>query len=783
MPETDLFSRQEILEFLGSDGEHYYSDLSESLFLLQQGKNIGSALKFTISKPTRIFLISRLNEFKKDNGILDIQLLSIFLRIRPFIEILIIITDKYESVVTNPPYLPTRNMNKELKDYVEQNYPKTSSDLFAVFMEVISSKSIPSGKMAIINQWSWMCIDTYSGFRKEFLTKFTIDSLLHLGIGVFPELNTKKVQSVSLSFTNGKIQKVGIYVKLDETFKAFEKEKLFLQGLNRYHKSIDKFKIIPENPICFWIPDELIEKYLTEKTFNDIVRPCAGMQTGDNSTFVRYWYEVDIKKVLKFCNSAEEAMKSQKKWFPYNNGGGYQKWYGNEFYLVNWKNNGQAIKEHPSSTIRNKNKYFKQGISWSLISLTFSARYSECGHLFDVGGSSGFPEYENLHYSLAFLNSKVSTYLLSALNFTLNVQVGDIKRLLFIPPSDDMRKQIIETTIRLIEISKFSFDLNELSSEFKSIALLNSESCSLREVTDSFNLDLKQKLIEFISLEKKINNLLIELYHLGGVLDSTLDYQYLTIFNDYISLGEIRSTSTQQDLAYEDISINKLTIIVELLSYFVGILMGRYRLDKPELNIAHKDLISVELESYNYYNHVIEIDQDAIIPILGDESSFSDDLTIRIRHLVETLWGEKTLTMNINFIEEVLGMTLEKYLSMKFWDYHKTMYKKTPIYWLFESPKGSFRVLTYMHRMDKFTVQKIRLNYLHRYMDHLSGEIDRLKGIGDNLRRIEKLENALIDCRDYSDILKPLADRQITFDLDDGVKKNYKLFEGAVKPI
>jgi len=273
------------------------------------------------------------------------------------------------------------------------------------------------------------------------------------------------------------------------------------------------------------------------------------------------------------------------------------------------------------------------------------------------------------------------------------------------------------------------------------------------------------------------------LYHLGGVLDSTLDYQYLTIFNDYISLGEIRSTSTQQDLAYEDISINKLTIIVELLSYFVGILMGRYRLDKPELNIAHKDLISVELESYNYYNHVIEIDQDAIIPILGDESSFSDDLTIRIRHLVETLWGEKTLTMNINFIEEVLGMTLEKYLSMKFWDYHKTMYKKTPIYWLFESPKGSFRVLTYMHRMDKFTVQKIRLNYLHRYMDHLSGEIDRLKGIGDNLRRIEKLENALIDCRDYSDILKPLADRQITFDLDDGVKKNYKLFEGAVKPI
>lgn len=815
MPEADDFNRAEILAFLGSTGEKYFTELSDALILLKQGKNIGSALKFSISDVTRQFLNKHLNDLKKNQGQLDIQFLSLFIRIKPFIEVLLILTDSFEAVVTNPPYMGQKSMNGELKDYINSNYPLSKSDLFSVFMEVLPSKTIESGRFAMINLPSWPFLSSFEGLRKSLIRRFYIESFLHMGRGIFG------IDFGSVSFCIKKENsrgRTGNYFRLHErNFQHIyysDIEKLFLYsngkpsfrydfnlyrdeegiteiplhgtqiGPQLYYPNIlqSDFSKIPGSPIAYWLTEKMISSFKNNLLDSELEIK-TGLATADNERFLRYWFEIDIKKSFLFAESASIAKKSKAKWFPYNKGGTFRKWYGNQNYFVNWENDGFEIKNFVDdqgrkiSAIRNEAYYFRKGITWSDVSSgPFACRYTPHGFVFDMKGSSGFTN-NKLLYKIALLNSKLSATILSILNPTLSYQVGNIKS---IPYIETRINEVEELSKNCINISKNDWTSHELSWDFK-ISPLIIDSTSLIENYNHWHNKVSKDFTLLHRNEENLNLIFNEIYDLQSEFASYVKLKDITILQDkldYDVLEEIEPPFDGQLLP-----IKREVVIQELISYLIGCIMGRYRLDKPGLNIAHPHTIIEETESYQYNSYHIEIDKDSIIPVLGEESPFSDDLNQKVRHLVEAIWGEKTLTKNINFIEESLSMPLEKYLNQKFWDFHVKMYKKTPIYWLFESPNGHFRVLSYMHRMDKFTVQKIRLNYLHRYMEHLSSEINRLRQNGNNLRKLDSLEDAIQDCRTYSDILKPLADKQITFDLDNGVKNNYKLFEGAVKPI
>lgn len=783
MPEPQEFSRQDIYDFLGGDGKEYAEELEVALTEMQQAKNIGSALKLTLNDDARGFIGTRNSEQKEE---------SLFGNLKPFINVALILTNKFNSVVANPPYLGYKNINGILKDYLETNYPNTKSDLFAVFMEVMINCGTKSSHLAIINQWAWMCIDSYKNFRRSFLDQNSILSLLHLGIGVFPEMNTKKVQNVCFVFKKEGVNKFGSYFKLDLNFNVSVKEKQFLNKENRYIIDQNKFSNIPDAPFAFWLPPKLIKEYKNGNTIDSFINAKQGLATGKNERFVRNWQEVSKHKIGFGFASSTEALKSRNKWFPYNKGGGFRRWYGNQFFVVNWENDGYEIRNFYDNNGRQLSRpqntafYFKEGITWSLISLTFSARYAEKGSLFDVGGSSGFPMNEHNIYLVGLLNSKVSSYLLGVLNFTLNVQVGDIKRILYIIPNEKQLNIVKQLVQSQIDLSKLEWDNFEFSWNFCSHGLIkNLANQNIENAYYEYVQYWKERFYKLHKNEEELNRIFIDMYDLRNELVPDIELKAIAILQDETYINE-----------NNELVFNKDIIIQQFLSYSIGCMFGRYRLDNEGLQIAHPNPAEEEIAPYKISSPLhngtkevtFEIDDDAIIPMMGSESPFSDDIYLRVKHFVEIVWGDKTLTENLNFINECLDMDLEKFLTDKFWQFHCKMYKKTPIYWLFSSPTGAFKVLVYMHRMNKYTVQKIRNNYLLKHLQYLRGEIAKLEKNESSLtrqeaKRLDKLRDDEIECNEYDLLVKDYADKQIEFDLDDGVKNNHKLFEDIVAPI
>jgi hypothetical protein len=787
MPEVHAFTKQELKDFLGEEGEAYTEQLHDALELMQQAKNLGSVMKLKLTEKARSFIAARFAELKH-TAFRAFGVEAVFQSIQRFIPVLLLLTQKYTAVVANPPYLGYKFLNGELKQYVEMHYPNTKSDLFAVFQEVLDVLGSQNAKRGIINQWAWMCIDSYKTFRETFINNFHIESLLHLGIGVFKELNTKKVQNVALVFSNKQLYKsLTKCYKLDETFIVEEKKNSFDKREKEYLIDFDELKVVPNTPLAFWFDSEFINLYRNHPVLDDIITPRQGLATGDNDRFVRFWHEVSKNNICLSAKDKEEARESGKKWFPYNKGGGYNKWYGNNYYLVNWQSDGHEIKNNFDSSGKlrsrpqNEKFYFKEGVSWSLISLNFSARLTKTGYLFDVGGSSGFPEKEDLFYTIAFLNSKVSSYILYGLNFTLNVQVGDIKRLLFVHPEADKKKQVEELSKQLVALSKKDFDFSELSRDFGFHLLIERQVESINAALEIFLEKIKEEVNLFYTSEFKINEILIELYKLNSPLNPEPEFNYLTIFQEFISIDGFNCGVVKFDTRRD-------YLISSFIQYSIGLFMGRYRLDKPGLNIAHPNPSAEELANYSYNGREVVIDDDAILPLMGSNCTFPDDALHQFYGILDTIWGQETRTENINFIQECLDKDLEKFLVKDFFKYHCGMYKKKPIYWLFSSKKGAFQVLVYMHRMNEFTAEKIRANYLLEHIKHLRAEESILAANESSLstqeaRKLEQIRTDIHECEEYDMELKNVADQQIKIDLDDGVDHNYALFSSVVAKI
>jgi hypothetical protein len=823
MPEAATFSLQEINDFLGEEGKQYTEELDSALQLMQQAKNLGSVMKLTISEAARTYIEEKFTAIK-NTAFRDFNIEVIYQKLTNYIPVLLLLTKKYTSVVANPPYMGQKSMNADLKNYVKTYYPITKSDLMTIFMEVIPNMTLDNSRFALINLPSWLFLSSFEKIRKSYIDNFSFDSLLHMGRGIFG------IDFGSAAFAIKKTKPknaIGSYFRLHErNFQHIlykDIEKLFLysngkvdykydfneyrgeegiteipengtvKGKKLFYPNISQinFSEIPGNPVGYWISKNQLKAYLKKNFFTNSYNIKTGMQTGDNKRFVRHFYEVSKHKITI---PDDELNLNSIIWLPYSKGGEFRKWFASFENIVYWNDNGKEIKNlkvngQLRSRVREISNYFCNAISWNFVSSNqFSAKFKPAGVFFDVASSSALELDQSVEIGLAYLNSKVAANFLKITNPTLNYQVKDIQELPYLNFKEENSIKML--SINAVEISRKDWDSRETSWDFEKSPLLNTAN-SLEQAYTTWQKEVATDFFQLHKNEEELNKIFINIYGLQDELTPEVALKDITILQEELTkkgLEKLETTFRENGAEPIALPINKAEVISQFISYAIGLFMGRYRLDKPGLNIAHPNPTAAELASYTYNNGDVIIDEDAILPIMGTACNFPDDALQQIYNLLDVIWGAETRTQNINFIQECLNKELEKFLVADFYKYHCKMYKKKPIYWLFASKKGAFQVLVYMHRMNAFTVEKIRDNYLLVHIKNIESEISLLESNEASLstqeaKKLDQLRKDVQECYEYEADLKDMADAQTTFDLDDGVTVNYKKFETIVAKI
>lgn len=668
-----------------------------------------------------------------------------------------VLAQKYEVVVTNPPYMGVADVDVKLADYIKTNYPDSKNDLFAVFMEVCHKMNVKSGYQAMITQHAWMFLSSFEKLRAK-IQKLDIVNMVHLGARAFEEIGGEVVQTTSFILANKHVDGYkGTYCRLVEPTTQQGKEEVFLAKENRYVACSDNFAKIPGAPVAYWV-SEIDQRNFSEKPkLDECFLPREGITTGKNDLFLRLWHEISADNFFAF--------KEEAKWFPHSKGGEFRKWYGNNEYVLNWENNGELLrnilknkKSEITPVLRNVNYFFKEGLTWSSISSgSFAARYRGNKFTFDSKGPSGFPKNNNMSEPiLAFLNSKIVKHYLSVLAPTLDFKIGQICNLPYF--IGDEGQFITELVQQNISLSKSDWDAFETSWDFTKHPLLRNKS-TISEAYAEWEAECNARFAQLKANEEELNRIFINIYGLQDELTPEVEDKDVTV----------RKADLQRD-------------IKSLLSYAVGCMFGRYSLDVEGLAYA-----GGEWDESKYVT--FKPDEDNVIPIT-DEDYFEDDIIGRLIAWLKVVYGAETLEENLRFIADALGTSgdtarqkIRNYFLKDFFKDHCKIYQKRPIYWLYDSGKqNGFKALIYMHRYNADTSGQVRAEYLGKMEETYESEINRMQDIMDNGagrevalagKRKEKLQKQLHECRDYDAVLGHIALASIAIDLDDGVKVNY----------
>lgn len=565
-----------------------------------------------------------------------------------------------------------------------------------------------------------------------------------------------------------------------------------------FRASAADFKKIPGNPIAYWLSQASLLAFSVNDRLSEVAEPRQGLATTDNKKYLRMWFEIVNSHLTFGCMSREEAFATGRKWFPYNKGGEFRRWYGNNEYFVNWQHDGREIKEdvvrkypylngNPDFVTKNQEYYFKTGITWTYINSAFlGMRHSPPGYIFDVAGSSVFPSSE-IHYSLlGYLCSKVSKMFIDVINPTMNIQAGNVGKL---PVNIDLLNNLDQSALRcLVGLSRNDWDFYETSWDFSSPPLLHPEyyQSSLDATYQKLRTHWREMTLEMQRLEEENNRIFIDAYGLQDELSPEISLNEITLTcNPHYRYGGDKAEAELETLLLAD-------TMREFISYAVGCMFGRYSLDKPGLVLANQgDTLADYLRQVP--QPTFTPDADNVIPLLDGEW-FNDDITERFRSFLRLTFGETHYAENLKFIEDALGKDIRKFFLKDFYTDHVKRYKKRPIYWLFSSPKGSFNALIYLHRYRPDTASVV-LQYLRDFQEKLTGERKRQEQISISpsasqadktraLKSIDSLKKTLTELDDYErDVLHPMATQQISIDLDDGVKVNYLKLGAALKKI
>ena len=808
--------------FLGAETKECSEQMTDAIALLKDADSLGSIIKFDLSPSTRRQLVEAVEHWKRQE-----ELPAAIKSGLPMMDFILTLTDSYDAIVMNPPYMPTSKV-EGLKEYAAKNYPDSKTDLFSVFMDVCIDRLKDGGKYGMINMQSWMFLSSFEALRKKVIDNQHIDSLLHLGPRTFDELSGEVVQNAAFVITKEKPQSEGIYYRLIDGNNCSTKRDMLLEGKNRYVVTEQKlFEKIPGVPIAYWVSEKIRATFTNNLPLSAVCKPTQGLATADNGRFLRQWFEVSIESIRFGCESASASVASGRKFFPLNSGGTFRKWYGNLESVINWYNNGEELKGYPKAVIRNPDKYFKEGVSWNRIaSGAPSFRVVPKGVIFTDCSPTINSEIND--FLTGILNSVVTKEILSLISPTLHFEVGQISNIPIITKLSTSIKSIVN---HCIDISKQDWDAHETSWDFQKSPLLAAISDCNANVVDFDILaeDEKNEVAEIVgnvfdsskledcvnvyiskwtrlfhrlhANEEELNRQFIEIYGLQDELTPDVPYDEVTILQQgEISINNNPDVKTypegDMEITYKEspITFNLDVIIKQLISYIVGVWMGRYRLDRPGLHIAHPDPSEEELTEYTFNlsgsTETLRIDDDAIIPVLPQDAPFFDNLYNYLVEFVRKVWGEDHLAENINFIEKCLGKNLNEYLMKDFWKNHKKMYQNRPIYWEFASKKGAFRALVYAHRMDRYTVEVLRSKYLLPYRAFIERKIAALDARSNDLstkerKELDNLRNKILpELSEYAERVEVIAQqsamRDPVFDLDDGIIKNHALFGDIV---
>lgn len=706
-----------------------------------------------------------------------------------------ILSKKYDVVVTNPPYMGSSGMNAKLSKYVKDNYPDSKSDMSTVCMERVLRFCKDDGYISMINIPVWMFLSSYEKLREKLLTNTTITNMVHPGRGIFGSdfgTTTFVIQKSVLPKFKGEYRR--LFDKQGEVQSIEERKQAFLNGKGTYYANQENFAKIPGELVAYWISEKMISHF-SGPLLGSILTTREGMATANNDLFLRLWYEVNETKIGWGKKNITEALDSRMKWFPYNKGGDYRKWYGNNDYLVNWSNDGYEIKNNVDlrtgrtrSHNYNGDFAFRKGITWSALSVSkISVRYVNNGFLFDSKGARGFANDENSYFSLGLINSIVGQSYLSFIAPTVDFKVGDIIQIpLVLIDKEDVVSKVQEN----ISISKADWDSFETSWDFQThpllvpsaldmTGLITAKQPTLTERYEQFKAVCKDRFDTLKDNEEDLNRIFIDIYGLQDELTPEESDKDVTVHRVFDTKDDV--PESMKDSNYV---LTKEDVMKSLLSYAVGCLFGRYSLDTPGLAYAGGEW---DADTYQIFIP----DNDNVVPIT-DEEYFDDDLSSFICAWLKKAFGRENFEANLEFLTDALGTRgttsrekLRNYFLKNFYKDHCKTYQKRPIYWLFDSGKeNGFKALVYLHRYDENTIGRVRADYLHRMERIYSNEVNRMQDVIDHShsahevsvaeKRLEKMKKQIKECQDYDAKLGHLALDQIHLDLDDGVKINYR---------
>lgn len=794
-PDKEHLTRA-LADYIMTDNGEAITELADAVCLMDEADNLGSIMKFGLSERTRNILAVRTEEYEQQT--MTAESVSGLL---PYMRIILALTEQYHALVMNPPYMGGGNMNVVLSNYVKKNYEAGKADLLSVFMQVAEERLAENGKYGMINMQSWMFLSSFEKLRTHLLETLQIDSMLHLGPRTFDELSGEVVQNTAFVVTKHTPYTTGSYFRLVDGKNCGDKERMFLAGENGYpHVSQQNFEKIPGCPIGYWVSEKIANIFFYNTSIASFLDTRIGLITGDNEHYIRNWYEVSAENI-------EYNGSLNKKWYPQSKGGEYRKWYGNNYSIIDWSNDGHELQTrlHDSGTRIlahnfNLDKKFLPAITWTKISSgNISFRRQPAGFLFNDASVNAFAQNESdLLYILGFLNTNLTKGFLRILNPTLNILPGSVSSL----PLKETEIEIINKVVsQNISISKSDWDTHETSWDFEENELvrLSKEQGEgphrLSDLMEAYKEHWTEQFLQLHANEEELNRQFIEIYGLEDELTPDVPLSEVTILqqgevkvtNEYLLTTEDGSIITDETGAGLTVSGKYYldwqddVIAKQLISYAVGCMLGRYRLDKPGLHIAHPEPTAEEIAAYTFNGKQWSIDEDGILPLMPSDTDFADNATVMFKRWLVVAFGEDTLVDNLNCVEAALGKSLDDYFVKDFWKDHKKMYQNRPIYWLFSSKKGAFQCLAYMHRMNAYTAERIRTKYLLPHIEWLVQKQSEMEANAANLnarerKQLDSITRQIAECREYHDRLHTVADEQIAFDLDDGVVVNYGKF-------
>lgn len=791
-----------------------YKDLTQYLINeFKEAKELGSIVNLSCSEEQLDELEEHINNLKSNS--LDADLIAqteieeIYDLLIPLIKQARLLVQKYDSVVTNPPYLNSSRFSNYLNNYVIKHYKEVKSDLCMVMYKKWLFNLKSNGLMAFLTPTSWMFLSSFEKWRKDLLHSFDIDTLVDFGSELF-EGKVGHNLIVAWVTRNSKFHKKGSYIRLvDYCYsRRDEKKNEFFDSSNLYISSSENFSKIPGSPIAYWVGYKTIKVFSNAKLLGNLIPVKKGMDTGNNDYYIKLWYEINFKTLDLFNHSF--------KWIPYDKGGIFRKWYGNNDYILNWENDGYDLK-HSKANLRSKHLYFKKSITWNALSSANTCfRASIFNGSFDSAGSSMFPMHE-FNFYLGLMNSVTTQYFLNIINPTLNYGAGSIAN---IPIIFHEGKKILVNNIvcNSIEISKADWDSFETSWDFTVHPLVKNHVSTISEAYSLWDKECNDRFNQLKTNEEELNRIFIDIYGLQDELDPYVEDKDVTV--------------RKADLVRD---------IKSFISYAVGCMFGRYSLDKAGLVFAGGNFDDVYWKhqgftGYDRNGHLplgsgyagislakvhypllrdnedvtkatklsYEPDVDDIIPIC-DEEYFEDDIVSRFVEFVRCVYGEDTLEENLRFIADALGgkgnprEVLRNYFLNDFFKDHCNTYQvtgsgKRPIYWLFDSgKKNGFKALVYIHRYTPDLIARMRTGYIHplqsqyrTQIEMLNNQIDEAVSTSEKVKlqkQLKKINEQLTELSKYEEIVHHWADKMEPMDLDDGVKANYAKFQELLAKI